>query len=55
MVDVVLAAHKLDLVPDRSTAVRELRRGPSIGGTRVVVTSGPSGTRRGRILGDKGT
>ncbi len=38
--DVVLAAHLLDLVPDRGTAVRELRRTLAPGGTCVAVTTG---------------
>jgi len=38
--DVVLAAHLLDLVPDRRTAVGELRRVLAPGGACVAVTTG---------------
>jgi SAM-dependent methyltransferase len=38
--DVVLAAHLLDLVPDRRTAISELRRVLAPGGTCVAVTNG---------------
>jgi ubiquinone/menaquinone biosynthesis C-methylase UbiE len=48
--DVVLAAHLLDLVPDRSTAVRELRRALAPGGTCVVVTTGAQHLRSLRDL-----
>ena len=47
---VVLAAHLLDLVPDRSTAVRELRRVLAPGGTCVAVTTGPRHLRSLREL-----
>jgi SAM-dependent methyltransferase len=48
--DVVLAAHLLDLVPDRSTAVRELRRALAPGGTCVAVTTGAQHLRSLRDL-----
>jgi len=38
--DVVIAAHLLDLVPGRGTAIRELRRTLAPGGTCVAVTTG---------------
>jgi SAM-dependent methyltransferase len=47
---VVLAAHLLDLVPDRSTAIRELRRVLARGGTCVAVTTGPQHLRSLRDL-----
>lgn len=47
---VVLAAHLLDLVPDRSTAIRELRRVLARGGTCVTVTTGPQHLRSLRDL-----
>jgi SAM-dependent methyltransferase len=47
---VVLAAHLLDLVPDRSTAIRELRRVLAPGGTCVAVTTGPQHLRSLRDL-----
>ncbi|MGH3398218.1 MAG: class I SAM-dependent methyltransferase [Streptosporangiaceae bacterium] len=39
-VDVVLACHMLDLVPDRPAAIRELRRVLAAGGRCVAVTNG---------------
>jgi SAM-dependent methyltransferase len=39
-VDVVLACHLLDLVPDRAAAIRELRRVLAPGGRCVAVTNG---------------
>jgi SAM-dependent methyltransferase len=47
---VVLAAHLLDLVPDRGTAIRELRRVLVPGGTCVAVTSGAQHLRSLRDL-----
>ena len=47
---VVLAAHLLDLVPDRCTAIRELRRVLAPGGTCVAVTTGPQHLRSLRDL-----
>jgi SAM-dependent methyltransferase len=47
---VVLAAHLLDLVADRSTAIRELRRALAPGGTCVAVTTGPQHLRSLRDL-----
>ena len=47
---VVLAAHLLDLVPDRSTALRELRRVLAPGGTCVAVTNGAHHLRSLRDL-----
>ena len=46
----VLAAHLLDLVPDRSTAIRELSRVLVPGGTCVAVTTGPQHLRSLRDL-----
>jgi SAM-dependent methyltransferase len=46
----VLAAHLLDLVPDRSAAVRELRRALAPGGTCVAVTNGAQHLRALRDL-----
>ena len=46
----VLAAHLLDLVPDRGTAIRELRRVLAPGGTCVAVTSGAQHLRSLRDL-----
>ena len=48
--DVVLAAHLLDLVPDRSAAVRELRRVLVAEGTCVAVTTGAQHLRSLRDL-----
>jgi SAM-dependent methyltransferase len=48
--DVVLAAHLLDLVPDRRTAVGELRRVLAPGGTCVAVTTGAQHLRSLREL-----
>jgi SAM-dependent methyltransferase len=48
--DVVLAAHLLDLVPDRRTAARELRRVLAPGGTCVAVTNGARHLRSLRAL-----
>jgi SAM-dependent methyltransferase len=48
--DVVLAAHLLDLVPHRATAVRELRRALAPGGTCVAVTNGAQHLRSLREL-----
>ncbi|HWG62431.1 MAG TPA: class I SAM-dependent methyltransferase [Streptosporangiaceae bacterium] len=57
--DVVLAAHMLDLVPDRQPAIHELRRVLVPGGTCVVVANGPQHLRSLRNLaeraGSKGT
>ena len=47
---VVLAAHLLDLVPDRGTAIRELRRVLAPGGTCVAVTNGAQHLRSLRDL-----
>jgi SAM-dependent methyltransferase len=47
---VVLAAHLLDLVPDRGPAIRELRRVLAPGGTCVAVTSGAQHLRSLRAL-----
>jgi SAM-dependent methyltransferase len=47
---VVLAAHLLDLVPDRSTAIHELRRALAPGGPCVVVTTGARHLRSLRDL-----
>ena len=46
----VLAAHLLDLVPDRGTAIRELRRVLVRGGTCVAVTNGAQHLRSLRDL-----
>jgi SAM-dependent methyltransferase len=46
----VLAAHLLDLVPDRSTTIRELRRVLAHGGTCVAVTTSPQHLRSLRDL-----
>src|SRR6202044_2554991 len=48
--DIVLAAHLLDLVPDRRTAIRELRRVLAPGGTCVAVTNGAQHLRSLRDL-----
>jgi SAM-dependent methyltransferase len=48
--DVVLAAHLLDLVPDRSTAIGELHRALAPGGTCVAVTTGAQHLRSLRDL-----
>jgi SAM-dependent methyltransferase len=48
--DVVIAAHLLDLVPDRRGAVRELRRALRIGGSCVAVTTGAQHLRSLRDL-----
>jgi SAM-dependent methyltransferase len=48
--DVVLAAHLLDLIPDRRTAVGELRRVLAPGGTCVAVTTGAEHLRSLRDL-----
>jgi SAM-dependent methyltransferase len=47
---VVLAAHLLDLVPDRGTAIRELHRVLAPGGTCVAVTNGAQHLRSLREL-----
>jgi SAM-dependent methyltransferase len=47
---VVLAAHLLDLVPDRTAAVRKLRRILAPGGTCVAVTNGAQHLRSLRGL-----
>jgi SAM-dependent methyltransferase len=47
---VVLAAHLLDLVPDRGTAITELRRALAPGGTCVAVTAGTQHLRSLRDL-----
>jgi SAM-dependent methyltransferase len=39
-VDIVLANNMLDLVPDRESAIRELRRVLAAGGTCIAVTNG---------------
>jgi SAM-dependent methyltransferase len=48
--DVVLAVHMLYHVPDRVTAVRELRRVLAPGGLCVAVTNGERHTRSLRVL-----
>ena len=48
--DVVLAAHMLDLVPDRPSAFRELRRVLAPGGVCVAVTNGSQHLRSLREL-----
>jgi len=48
--DVVIAAYLLDLVPDRGTAIRELRRALTPGGTCVAVTTGAQHLRSLRDL-----
>jgi len=48
--DVVLAAHLLDLVPDRQSALGELRRVLVRGGTCVAVTNGARHLRSLRAL-----
>jgi SAM-dependent methyltransferase len=48
--DVVLAAHLLDLVPDRRTAICELRRVLAPGGTCVAVATGAQHLRSLRAL-----
>jgi SAM-dependent methyltransferase len=48
--DVVLACHVLDLVPDRATAIRELRRVLAPGGRCVAVTNGAQHLRSLRDL-----
>jgi SAM-dependent methyltransferase len=48
--DMVLAAHLLDLLPGRSTAIRELRRVLAHGGTCVAVTTGGQHLRSLRAL-----
>ena len=48
--EVVLAAHLLDLVPDRRTAIGELRRVLAPGGTCVAVTNGAQHLRSLREL-----
>ncbi|MGH3205061.1 MAG: class I SAM-dependent methyltransferase [Streptosporangiaceae bacterium] len=48
--DVVLAAHLLDLVPDRRTAIGEFRRVLAPGGTCVTVTNGAQHLRSLREL-----
>jgi SAM-dependent methyltransferase len=48
--DVVLAAHLLDLVPNRSTAIHELRRALTPGGSCMVVTTGAHHLRSLRDL-----
>jgi len=49
-VDVVLAAHMLDIVPDRAAALRELRRVLVPGGVCVAVTNGARNLRSLREL-----
>jgi SAM-dependent methyltransferase len=49
-VDVVLAIHMLYHVPDRETAIRELRRVLAAGGTCIAVTNGSQHTRALRAL-----
>jgi SAM-dependent methyltransferase len=49
--DVVLAVHMLYHLPDRETAVRELRRVLAPGGLCVAVTNGERHTRSLRALG----
>lgn len=49
-VDVVLAVHMLYHVPDRETAIRELRRVLAAGGTCIAVTNGSQHTRALRAL-----
>jgi SAM-dependent methyltransferase len=53
--DVVLAAHLLHLVPDRSAAVRELHRALAPGGTCVAVTNGTQHLRSLRELVERAT
>jgi SAM-dependent methyltransferase len=48
--DVVLAVHMLYHVPDRETAIRELRRVLAAGGVCVAVTNGARHTRSLRSL-----
>jgi SAM-dependent methyltransferase len=50
---VVLAGHLLDLVADRGTAVRELRRALAPGGTCVAVTNGAQHPRSLRQLTER--
>ena len=52
-VNVVLAAHMLDLVPDRHSALRELRRVLAPGGVCVAVTNGSQTLRSLRELVEK--
>ena len=49
-VDVVLAIHMLYHVPDRETAIGELRRVLAAGGTCIAVTNGSQHTRSLRAL-----
>jgi SAM-dependent methyltransferase len=49
-VDVVLAIHMLYHVPDRESALRELRRVLAAGGTCIAVTNGSQHTRSLRAL-----
>jgi SAM-dependent methyltransferase len=49
-VDVVLAIHMLYHVPDRETAIGELRRVLAAGGTCIAVTNGSQHTRELRAL-----
>jgi SAM-dependent methyltransferase len=49
-VDIVLAIHMLYHVPDRETAIRELRRVLAPGGTCIAVTNGSQHTRTLRTL-----
>lgn len=51
--DVVLAAQMLDLVPDRRTAIGELRRVLAPGGTCVVVATGARHLRSLRAVIEK--
>lgn len=50
MFDVVLAVHMLYHVPDRETAIRELRRVLAPGGVCIAVTNGAQHTRSLRDL-----
>jgi ubiquinone/menaquinone biosynthesis C-methylase UbiE len=52
-VDVVLANHMLDLVPGRESAIRELRRALTAGGTCIAVTNGSQHLRSLRGLAER--
>jgi SAM-dependent methyltransferase len=52
-VDIVLAIHMLYHVPDRETAIRELRRVLAAGGTCIAVTNGSQHTRSLRALAER--